>query len=547
MAATEFYRIPKQEQQNFQDSIKEVNWDELLAGKNLDVDCSNVAKEIQQIIIQFTRIIKLKARKNGLPWLNKFILKLMKERDHSLKLSIKLGHNRHQFILLRNRVVKEIRKAKANFFITALNSARGNSKITWNYIKKLLGDSQRNKTKLMQIQLNGNILTEPQAMADAFNNYFIESVSEISDKFIKQRREHSALSTTQSFTITNITETIVSNLIQSLKPSKAKDVFGMDTNMLKDLGSALATPIASIINFSISSGYFPKAWKSAIVTPVFKSGDPISLHNYRPISILPAISKIAEKWVAQQIVHHLNSSYPSLHAMQFGFRSKHSTEMATCLFIEKIKSFLDKGGVVGAVFLDLKKAFDTVNHSVLLTKLSKFNFSHNAVSWIESYLRDRTQSVSVNNCRSDSLTLTSGVPQGSMLGPLLFSLYINDLPTVCSEAECLMYADDTVFFVHGRTKDTVAVKLTKTMSCVTTWLQECCLQLNVSKTVAMYFTKINRVSPDPDIHVNGEKIQISQYKYLGLIIDSQLSFKAHIDKLCKKNQVKSRKFSRNSK
>lgn len=133
----------------------------------------------------------------------------------------------------------------------------------------------------MQIQLNGNILTEPQVMADAFNNYFIESVSEISDKFTaKQRKEYPALSATQSFTITNITETKVIDLIQSLKPSKAKDVFGMDTNMLKDLGSALATPIASIINLSISSGHFPKAWKSAIVTPVFKSGDSTSLHNY---------------------------------------------------------------------------------------------------------------------------------------------------------------------------------------------------------------------------------------------------------------------------
>ncbi|XP_061653107.1 uncharacterized protein LOC133488791 isoform X2 [Phyllopteryx taeniolatus] len=161
------------------------------------------------------------------------------------------------------------------------------------------------------------------------------------------------------------------------------------------------------------------------------------------------------------------------------------------------------------------------------------NTMSKAVSWIESYLHDRTQSVSVNNCRSESLRLTSGVPQGSILGPLLFSLYINDLPTVCSEAECVMYAD-TVFFVHGRSKDTVAAKLTNTMSCVTTWLQECCLQLNVSKTVGMYLTKTNRVSPDPDILVNGEKMQIvSQYKYLGLIIDSQLSFKAHIDKLCK--------------
>uniref|UniRef100_A0A8C1Z289 Reverse transcriptase domain-containing protein n=1 Tax=Cyprinus carpio TaxID=7962 RepID=A0A8C1Z289_CYPCA len=308
----------------------------------------------------------------------------------------------------------------------------------------------------------------------------------------------------------------------------------MDTNMLKDLGSALATPIASIINLSISSGHFPKAWKSAIVTPVFKSGLSTSMNNYRPISILLAISKIAEKWVAEQIVQYLNSSSPSFHAMQFGFRSKHSTETATCLFIEKIKFSLDKGGVVGVVFLDLKKAFDTVNHSVLLNKLPQFKFSCDTVSWFESYLHDRTQSVLINNCNSESLRLTTGVPQGSILGPLLFSLYINDLPNVCSEVECLMYADDTILFVHGRSKDIVADKLTKAMTRVTSWLQENCLQLNISKTVGMFFSKTNRASFNPDIIVAGEKLRIvNQYKYLGLVIDSHLSFKAHIEKLCK--------------
>uniref|UniRef100_A0A3B3BZN4 Reverse transcriptase domain-containing protein n=1 Tax=Oryzias melastigma TaxID=30732 RepID=A0A3B3BZN4_ORYME len=209
--------------------------------------------------------------------------------------------------------------------------------------------------------------------------------------------------------------------------------------------------------------------------------------------------------------------------------------MATCLFVEKVKLFLDKGGFLGAVFLDLGKAFDTVNHSVLLTKLSKFNFSNNTVSWIESYLHDRRQTVSINNCGSGSLKLTSGVPQVSILGPLLFSLYINDLPSVCPEAECIMYADDTVFFVHGRSKTAVTAKFAKAMSCVGSWLQESCLELNISKTVGMYFSKTNRASPDPDIEINGEKIEIvSHFKYLGLTIDSQLSFKTHIEKLCKK-------------
>ena len=460
----------------------------------------------------------------------------MKERDHSLKLAVKTGNNRHQFISLRNRVVKEIRKAKASFFITALNSVRGNSKVTWNYIKKLTGDSNKNKSNQIQIKLNENILTEPKVIVEVFNQYFIDSVAEFSKHFVvRQKEEYTKLSAKNSFTFAKISEFNVVNIIKSLKPSKAKDVFGMDTNMVKDLGSALAPPLASSINLSISTGDFPKAWKSAIVTPVFKSGESTSLNNFRPISILPAISKVAEKWVAEQIVQHLNSSSSSLHAMQFGFRSNHSTETATCLFVEKIKSSLDKGGVVGAVFLDLRKAFDTVNHSVLIAKLSQFNFSREAACWIQSYLHDRTQSVSVNNCCSVPLGLTNGVPQGSILGPLLFSLYINDLPSVCSDVDCLMYADDTVLFVHGRSKDVVAAKLTQAMTRVTTWLQESCLQLNVSKTLGMFFSKANSVSDNPDIYVAGEKLQIvSQFKYLGLLIDSQLSFKGHIERVSKK-------------
>lgn len=167
--------------------------------------------------------------------------------------------------------------------------------------------------------------------------------------------------------------------------------------------------------------------------------------------------------------------------MQFSFRANHSTETACCYFLEATKASLDKGGVVGAVFLDLRKAFDTVNHSALLSKLVSFKLSPNIMKWFQAYLSGRSQCVRIEDKTSSLRACTLGVPQGSSLGPLLFSTYINDLPSICDGVETLMYADDTVIFTHGKDAETVAAKLTATMEKIAEWLSQSCLTLNTEK------------------------------------------------------------------
>ncbi len=206
--------------------------------------------------------------------------------------------------------------------------------------------------------------------------------------------------------------------------------------------------------------------------PIFKAGDRTLPSNYRPISILPIASKIAEKVVCDQLVSHLNESEVNLHPMQFGFRKNHSTERLIVFFVEQIRSQLDKGGVVDAVFLDLANAFDTVNHNCLISKLQNFNLSANALTWMISYLTKRKQCTRVVDKCSSFASCPIGVPQGSILGPILFSIYINNLPQVCPGVNVLMYADDTVLFVHARTKELVASKLTSAMVEVLNWLNK---------------------------------------------------------------------------
>ena len=380
--------------------------------------------------------------------------------------------------------------------------------------------------------MNGNVTQDHEVIAKTFNDFFIDSVEELAQSFSSRTWTCSPVQEDRLiFRLGEITESAVPEIMSSLTDSKAKDAYNMDTTFLKTYKDALVCPIAHLINLSIKQGIFPSTWKTAVVTPIFKAGDPTIVANYRPISILPVVSKVAEKWVAQQLTTHLNIGQTPLHPLQFGFRSNHSTETANCYFLEGLKSGLDKGGIVGAVFLDLKKAFDTVNHQVLLSKLSFFNFSKEAINWFNSYLSNRKQSVRIGKSQSTNRDCNIGVPQGSILGPILFSLYINDLPSICPTVSIQMYADDTVLYTHAENKQLAADRLNEAMVHVSDWLRNSCLHLNTSKTVCMFFSR-NSTLPDPDIVVNGNSIQVvSEFKYLGIILDSHLTFKKQVKKV----------------
>ena len=247
------------------------------------------------------------------------------------------------------------------------------------------------------------------------------------------------------FSTSELTRLEVLNATKLLANKKTPDHTGVSANFVKQTITTLIDPLYHIFNLSLKTGVVPIQFKIAKVIPIFKAGDSTSMDNYRPISLLSTFSKILEKLVAARLLSYLNQN-SILSKWQFGFRSCHSTIHPMVHFLNEITDSLNKKKHSIAIFCDLKKAFDTCDHNILLLKLKRYGVTGTELQWFESYLTKRKQFVSIKNHSSSLLEISLGVPQGSILGPLLFLLYINDLP-LSSKFLSLLFADDTTLVI----------------------------------------------------------------------------------------------------
>ena len=294
--------------------------------------------------------------------------------------------------------------------------------------------------------------------------------------------------------------------------------------------------LSHIFNLSLSTGRFIDEFKMAKVFPVFKKGDPHVLNNYRPISLLSSMSKILEKIMYRRLngfLYHHNFFYD----FQFGFRKKYSTSDAITCMIDKITRAFDRKELTLAFFLDLSKAFDSINHSILLQKLNHFGIRGNALSWFDSYLNGRTQKVVLSGVVSSNTNkISMGVPQGSILGPLLFLIFVNDFHNSLSHSNAIMYADDTSLYISDKTKNLVK-KGNEELARVDDWLVANKLTLNISKTNFILFRppKCKEVQVNPIVSLRGKQIEkVSSTKFLGVYVDEHLSWKIHMKHLLNK-------------
>jgi len=294
-------------------------------------------------------------------------------------------------------------------------------------------------------------------------------------------------------------------------------------------------PFTHICNLSIQNGIFPNEMKIAKVSPIFKNGNAILFAQHRPISMLPVMSKVLEK-VMYDRLYNFFQDMELLYEFQFGFRPNFSTYMALIMSVDKITAALERGNFVLGVFLDFSKAFDTIDHNILLQKLECYGIRGTALQWFQSYLSDRYQYVSFDGVCSTKQKIICGVPQGSILGPLLFLIYVNDLAYVSQELFTVMYADDSNLFNENTSLKVLESKMNKSLQEISIWLKVNKLSLNVSKTHYIIFRKRKQtIDYEPNIKIDNETIsRVNCTKFLGVHIDECLTWKSHIDHICNK-------------
>jgi len=508
-------------------------------------NCDLLQSTITSLINKYTtsktvKFNKHKHKKSA--WITQGIIKSIKYRD-KLHLQMKrtdidspLRNTLKINIATYNKILKKtIRQAKALHY-TKLFAQNTNAQDTWKAINKTLNRNTKTDSHIDQLTVNNTTYNTPKEMADCLNNFFTTIGHTIASKIpptTADPQTYMRPHNSPPFSFSTIPQTEIDIIIKNLKPKHSTGHDDINTTLLKSLREEITPPLTLIANQMITSSIFPNSLKIAKIKPIFKKGNKELCENYRPISLLPALSKILEKVMLKQINNHFtenNLYYDS----QYGFRKKHSTEHALIEFTDQIITSLDNNETPTSIFIDLTKAFDCLDHDILLHKLKHYGLEDKALKLCTHYLTNRKQYIKLPEASSDLLNIDTGVPQGSILGPLFFLIYINDLPNSSETINFITYADDTTLLTTLNPQ-THLNNINNELAKVFKWFCTNKLSLNATKTKAITFHTPQRQITPPLLAINDQPIENTDHtNFLGIIIDKHLTFKPHINKLTTK-------------
>ena len=534
-------KYTSENKQSFLNELNEMDWQDVFRLDSTNDSFNSFHSILKKLHDKHFPKTKIKIRyKNNKPWLSDDLKESIKLKNKLYCISKKVPsvYNEENYRKFKNRLQHRMRAEEKTYYGELFHKYKGNMKKSWNLIKNIVYQGKKARIQ-SKFNSNGNIITDKSAIADKFNKFFTGIGPSLANAIPDQNRHPESYLDSRMLTsifLTPVTEEEIAKIINELN-SGAPGYDEIPASILKLSISSITSPLVHVCNLSLLEGIFPDFLKVANVVPLFKSGDPMSFNNYRPVSLLCVISKIFEKIMYTRLNEFL-VAYKILYLYQFGFRKDHSSYMALMVLIDKLTECLENGDYVIGVYLDFSKAFDTVNHQILLSKLEHYGVRGTALSWFKSYLTNRTQYVTYDNVSSQPKNVSCGVPQGSILGPLLFLLYINDLSSVCKDAMSIFFADDSNLFKHGKDITKIEEDLNDTLANISEWLKVNKLSLNVKKTHYMIFSKKrtpNFSSPKINLKIDGEILsEVDKTKFLGVIIDNKLNWNEHVNYICGK-------------
>jgi hypothetical protein len=510
--------------------LQSIDWEEEIQGRDLNSAWEFFEEEVQKAIDTCIPKRKFIAGRKFKPlWMNAKALSAVKKKYKSWcrYTNTKQYGDYKEYCSARNKATTEVKRAKRDFEKQIAKEVKKNPKTFWKYVNSKM----KTTTRVSDLeQEDGTLTTSDQEKANVLNGFFSsvftdenkENIPEMEKKYVGPDQEN-----------IEVTKEEILKKIDKLKPTKAPGPDGLHPRVLKELRNTIVSPLYEIFVKSVKEGEVPAAWKKAHVTAIFKKGKKSTPGNYRPVSLTSIVCKMLETIVRDQMCKHMkdNNLFSDL---QYGFMEGKSCALQLLEVMQRWLEVLDSGEAIDIVYLDFRKAFDTVPHERLLKKLECYGFTGPLLAWVRSFLTDRSQRVIINGEKSEWSSVTSGIPQGSVLGPILFVLFINDLPDML---KCCvrLFADDTKVFKNIKDlSDTEALQ--EDLDKASDWSDAWLLRFNASKCKVMHIGRIN-----PGVSYNmregGKQIpveKVTQEKDLGVIFDPELKFRHHINSVVNK-------------
>ena len=517
------YLFHKGNYNEMRNQLSTINWFNLLNEKSIDDSWNIFQSIIENLVRKFIpNVDSSKQSKKRSLWMNKTAFAKVKKKTQMYHryLQTKDGIDYLNYTRARNQAKSSCRKAMIEFEKSIAKQAKSNPKAFYRYAKS----KTVTKSNIPDLKKDEVTLSEAFDKAEAFNSFFA-SVFTKENNIIPdfENRSNCELSTI------NLTEEIVRKKLSSLKTNKSPGVDGLHPKVLSELSNEICTPLFIIFKQSITQGLVPRQWKDAVVVPLHKKGSKASTENYRPISLTSICCKLLESIIKDNLMEFMNDNN-LISPSQFGFVPKKSCLSNLLTMLDKWTQSLDDGYNVDAIYLDLAKAFDSVPHQKLLHKLDKYGIKGDLLKWIKSFLEDRRQCVRVDGMLSNWLPVTSGVPQGSVLGPILFVLYINDLPDEIKSL-LLLFADDTKLF-NSIINETSTLSLQDDINALFDWSCQWQLKFNPTKCKVLHVGRTNHGQEYYIQSYDGEVNELSLLgndKDLGVIVDPCLKFTNHVN------------------